>query len=668
MGVNSSSISELSTNESLKILAGTKVITEDDPFWNKLLSFKFLPPQTIADARLLEEATNSICKHLTNNNPHTGNFCSLVKVFLRRADELKTSTQCNDYLFTWQTYNALFIIRSVCKYMLENISEGRIKQQFSVAVPKEGATRPNGESQCLLEEFLNAVIKILIEVPVLDFTYMLHLEGITLLLVMLSLQMFIPRVSHESIIYQLLMTSSCSKDAHILIKTLLDHFIEQKLCPDSPFGTDQSGGGFLSGVTSAVASGLWTVMTLGYGAPAAQEESKPLLANQSLLLLLVLGNHDAHHGVQNPYRHALCTFSNSQDGGAANSLTGHLPPFKLNFSNLYEAFCRRFDSDQTTLLFYLLLHRNSNFRQCVLSKTNIDNLVLPLLKILYNAPESNSHHIYMALIVLLILSEDDAFNKSIHEVSVKTVPWYTERAISETTLGGLIVLVVIRTIQYNMTRMRDKYLHTNCLAALANMSSQFHSLHPYVTQRIVSLFELLSKKHGKIIEQLSNGSSTVATSHMDEQDYMADLAVLEEVLRMVLEIINSCLTNTIHHNPNLVYTLLYKKHLFMSFKTNSKFQDIIQNIDTVLSYFSARLDQQSDGKNMSVDEVLDIIRQGMMLWNKESLRKFPDLKFKYVEEEEPEEFFLPYVWSLVYHSSNLYWDADRIELFNLNSQ
>lgn len=37
---------------------------------------------------------------------------------------------------------------------------------------------------------------------------------------------------------------------------------------------------------------------------------------------------------------------------------------------------------------------------------------------------------------------------------LKHVPWYTERSIHEITLGGLIVLVVIRTIQFNMTRMR----------------------------------------------------------------------------------------------------------------------------------------------------------------------------------------------------------------------
>ena len=32
---------------------------------------------------------------------------------------------------------------------------------------------------------------------------------------------------------------------------------------------------------------------------------------------------------------------------------------------------------------------------------------------------------------------------------------------------------------------QDKYLHTNCLAALANMSAHFHSLHLDAAQKIV---------------------------------------------------------------------------------------------------------------------------------------------------------------------------------------
>lgn len=60
-----------------------------------------------------------------------------------------------------------------------------------------------------------------------------------------------------------------------------------------------------------------------------------------------------------------------------------------------------------------------------------------------------------------------------------------------------------------------------------------------------------------------------------------DLNVIEEVIRMMLEIINSCLTNSLHHNPNLVYALLYKRDLFEQFQTHPSFQDIMQNIDLV---------------------------------------------------------------------------------------
>lgn len=46
---------------------------------------------------------------------------------------------------------------------------------------------------------------------------------------------------------------------------------------------------------------------------------------------------------------------------------------------------------------------------------------------------------------------------------------------------------------YILACFQDKYLHINCFAALANMSSQFNQLHPYVCQRMLSLYEILSK-------------------------------------------------------------------------------------------------------------------------------------------------------------------------------
>jgi len=39
-----------------------------------------------------------------------------------------------------------------------------------------------------------------------------------------------------------------------------------------------------------------------------------------------------------------------------------------------------------------------------------------MLKTLYNAPMSTSHHIYMSLIVFLILTEEQLFNYQVHAV------------------------------------------------------------------------------------------------------------------------------------------------------------------------------------------------------------------------------------------------------------
>lgn len=67
------------------------------------------------------------------------------------------------------------------------------------------------------------------------------------------------------------------------------------------------------------------------------------------------------------------------------------------------------------------------------------------------------------------------------------------------------------------------------------------------------------------------------------------MAVVEEVLRMVLEIINSCLASQLRVNVHLVYTLLHKKALFHRYRTHAAFQDLIQNIEMVHNILIIRL-------------------------------------------------------------------------------
>ncbi|XP_074668150.1 dymeclin isoform X2 [Strix aluco] len=668
MGANSSSISELPENEYLKKLSGAEPISENDPFWNQLLSFRFTTPTNSADLKLLEEATISVCKSLVEKNPRTGNLGSLIKVFLSRTKELKISAECQNHLFIWQAHNALFIICCLLKVFISRMSEEELQIHFTYEEKAPGSY--GTECEDLIEELLCCLIQLIVEIPLLDITYSISLEAVTTLIVFLSCQLFHKEILRESIIHKYLMHGRCLPYTSRLVKTLLYNFIRQERSP--PPGThvfqqQTDGGGLLYGIASGVATGLWTVFTLGGvgSKPTPQLEQCSPLANQSLLLLLVLANLTDSPDTPNPYRQAIMSFKNTQDSTAFSSSNPHA--FQINFNSLYTALCEQQKSDQATLLLYMLLHQNGNVRTYVLARTDIENLVLPILEILYHVEERNSHHVYMALIILLILTEDDGFNRSIHEVILKNITWYAERVLTEISLGSLLILVVIRTIQYNMTRTRDKYLHTNCLAALANMSAQFRSLHQYAAQRIISLFSLLSKKHNKVLEQATQSlRGSLGSNDSPLPDYAQDLNVIEEVIRMMLEIINSCLTNSLHHNPNLVYALLYKRDLFEQFRTHPSFQDIMQNIDLVISFFSSRLEQA--GAELSVERVLEIIKQGAVALPKDRLRKFPELKFKYVEEEQPEEFFIPYVWSLVYNSAvALYWNPHDIQLFTMDS-
>lgn len=616
----------------------------------------------------MEEATISVCKSLVENNPRTGNLAALTKVFLSRTRELRLSAECQNHIFIWQTHNALFIICCLLKVFIRELSEEELQLHFTYEEKSPGSY--SSDSEDLLEELLCSLVQLITDTPLLDITYEIAVEAISAMVVFLSCQLFHKEVLRQSISHKYLMQGPCLPYTSKLVKTLLYNFIRQEKPP--PPGThvfpqQSDGGGLLYGLASGVATGLWTVFTLGGAgskAAASPELTSPL-ANQSLLLLLVLVNLTDAPDIPNPYRQAVSSFKNTQDSSPFPSSIPHT--FQINFNSLYTALCEQQTSDQATLLLYTLLHQNSNVRTYVLARTDMENLVLPILEILYHVEERNSHHVYMALIILLILTEDDGFNRSIHEVILRNITWYSERVLTEISLGSLLILVVIRTIQYNMTRTRDKYLHTNCLAALANMSAQFRSLHQYAAQRIISLFSLLSKKHNKVLEQATQSlRGPLSSSDVPLPDYAQDLSVIEEVIRMMLEIINSCLTNSLHHNPNLVYALLYKRDLFEQFRTHPSFQDIMQNIDLVISFFSSRLLQA--GAELSVERVLEIIKQGVVALPKDRLKKFPELKFKYVEEEQPEEFFIPYVWSLVYNSAvGLYWNPQDIQLFAMDS-
>ncbi|CAK1548985.1 unnamed protein product [Leptosia nina] len=688
MGISVSRYSDITNNELVARFCSTDVISPNDPFWNQLLAFNIQLPLNPDEQLIFDSSTEALLQKFLQNNPQTGNLGSLVQVFITRATELLAAPNTDNVMLAWQSYNAIFFIRAVTKYLVEMVPEyelckhldvqARISvnpptqdQELSTEVPSKLVT---GESR--VEMLIDALISLIVDVPVTDNTYHLHLESINTLLVLMSVYMFAgihgqTRLVETSLIYRTLFQGRYSMQAPLLVKTLLNNLSNMAPAP-LQFGSQGPGSLLIN-----IASSLWNMLTLNAAASHTIYTQPPLdrhellerltrehpLANQSCLLLLALANHYIND--DNLYRCALLRCEDSNDNSSTTpqkdtNIPGQITPPRIDMAALHKALCATAGCEHSTLLLYLMLHSCKAYKRHVTNVPHIENLIIPILQVLYNAPDSNSHHIYMSLIVLLILTEDDALIKNVHLIMLKNLTWYSERSVSEISLGGLMVLVVVRALQYNMARVRDKYLHTNCLAAIANMSCEFRNLHPYVAQRLISLFETLSKRRARLCSEIEGGdiNSIELPHHAEEktEEIMEHIAVLDEVLRMLLEIVNSCLTHQLCNNLNLVYALLHKKQLFQQHSHHN----IAQNIEMVIGYFSTRLQrvQEGAGGELGVTEVLQCIKKGAEQWSSDRLKKFPDLKFRYVEEDRPEEFFTPYVWSLISSCGNIYWASE----------
>ena len=90
----------------------------------------------------------------------------------------------------------------------------------------------------------------------------------------------------------------------------------------------------------------------------------------------------------------------------------------------------------------------------------------------------------------------------------------------------------------------------------------------------------------------------------------------------------------------------------------------MQNIDTVLSFFASRIDKELGPHPTETSTVMRVITKSMGDFGRiHTLKEFQELKFKYVEEDSPDEFFIPYVWSLVYQHSGLAFEPKSLHSF-----
>jgi len=204
------------------------------------------------------------------------------------------------------------------KNMLLSSSGGNLNSLAASVNPAELASITTLLSRQLVE----GLVALLVEVPLLPFTYDVHLEAISLFLVLLSSQMY--GGSSSSVLLQHIMAVP-SDLANSLVHCLLQHFVTQPPLPPQHFRTHSTG------IISSITSGLWWLVTPSSSSASSDKEHPSPLAKQSLLLLLVL-SHQQTQG-DNFFRSALFSFSDDHGDKTPSS-------FSLSLEKLYLSLCQ----------------------------------------------------------------------------------------------------------------------------------------------------------------------------------------------------------------------------------------------------------------------------------------------------------------------------------------
>lgn len=108
------------------------------------------------------------------------------------------------------------------------------------------------------------------------------------------------------------------------------------------------------------------------------------------------------------------------------------------------------------------------------------------------------------------------------------------------------------------------------------------------------------------------------SNQLNQNDEFKDLSLYEEVLRTIVEIINASFSKNLLTNPNLIHNLLCDRQIFEPFHNHPLLKDLISNIDTVLSFFWQRIEQQ--GSDLTADEILSIIKLASFNWSKDKMK------------------------------------------------
>ncbi|GAX25400.1 hypothetical protein FisN_5Lh500 [Fistulifera solaris] len=384
-----------------------------------------------------------------------------------------------------------------------------------------------------------------------------------------------------------------------------------------------------------------------------------------------------------------------KDGTSLSSrLTHDENAFSMDFERIFTSFGTTVHNEVGALLLYTILQASPKFSEAIAVRSDLDTIVLPLLRTLYfssstrfytastsskgkdgeaakklnirNCPFRSQSQLYVMIILLLIFSQDTSFGAdAFRRISIQSIPWYKERNLKTISLGSMIVLSMLRSLTFNLNRLHDPFLLSNCCAVLLNLAPSVVELHDYAAMRLSAVAVACIKRYAELVVENPND---------DEEDLSSPRAMHGEVARTLLQVIRHCVgSKNIDRNLHLIYALVYHQTDFKKVFTSngcpfrkSEYSSIQKVIDAAKRIIDEGDDARTAAKALKV--LLDHTETLKQVATDSKRRSSTEDLFTYEEESDPEVFFVPYVWEIIVSvvtSSSIEWDTDKIKVFAL---
>ncbi|KNE72458.1 hypothetical protein AMAG_16501 [Allomyces macrogynus ATCC 38327] len=351
------------------------------------------------------------------------------------------------------------------------------------------------------------------------------------------------------------------------------------------------------------------------------------------------------------------------------------------------------------LVLYTLVVKNGEFREVVLAQTDPDALLVPILKFIYQAFFQPINHgtvpttpitptgtsslavpaptvlaaansvpydrIYTHFATLLTLTHDDAYLAALMRVTVAAPAWLGDRRILALSLADLTVLVLMRVIQGNLATVRDRYLHAQCAAMLANLARGWQHVHPAVALRLVRWVDVVARRVAKLavgaVVGIEDGNETASAATtpssprfgrrgswsveaggevnppVDYAVYVDVAALLVHVLAAVLHPVN------VRFNAHVVVALLVKADVLAPLRSEPQIAAVVARIEASIAYFRTKIPT-----GQSPDAVVRHVADAAMAYRPQPPPPAPELAAEYHEDVDTGAFLSSVAWRAVY--------------------